>query len=68
MAKTVLIELKTQDNATAKLKQAEQAVSKLGKTTKTSMDSSSFSIRQASSDLGSLGSRLRYLSLAYWCY
>jgi len=61
--KTILIELQAKDTATPKLKQAEQAVSNLGKNTRSSMSQMRSSVKDTSLELDNLGNKFRYLSL-----
>jgi len=63
MAKQILIETKYVDNASSGLTKTGAAAETLGKKAKKSMNDTTASVKQASSELGSLGSRLRYLSL-----
>lgn len=63
MAKVILIELRAEDKASAKIKATEQAVTNLGKNTKASMDTSQTAVKDTVGQLEGLGNRFRYLSM-----
>ena len=63
MAKTILIELRAEDKATAKIKNTEEAVKKLGQTAKSSVQQTKSTVDDTIGQLEGLGNRFRYLSL-----
>ena len=63
MAKTILIDLKATDKASANIKKTEKAVTDLGKKSKTAMKATTHGASEAMGTLESLGNRFRYLSI-----
>lgn len=63
MAKTILIELKAEDKATAKVKQTEEAVKKLGAQSSRMANTVVSNSQKTNKALTDLGSQFRYMSL-----
>ncbi len=63
MAKTILIELKGQDNASASVKKTEQAVESLGKKTTKMTQDMGHGATDVMGKLDALGNRFRYMSI-----
>jgi len=63
MAKTILIDLKATDKASANIKKTETAVTNLGKKSKTAMKATTHGASEAMGKLDALGNRFRYMSI-----
>ena len=63
MAKTILINLKSTDNASANIKKTEKAVTDLGKKSGEAMKATTHGASEAMGKLDALGNRFRYMSI-----
>ncbi len=65
MAKTILIQIKGDDKASAKIKKVEESVSNLGKKAAVSMKPAVKSIDDVQKSLNRMGNRFRFMTIAF---